>query len=311
MPALIPRVVLVTRPSEYELLLARYGTRAQARFTLESIGQRMAPIEARHEKLRVAIDEVSRAVPREWRKVRLDRGELDRFIFEPDDIVVPVGQDGLVANVAKYLRDQRVVGVNPDPGAYEGVLVRNAPARAGAVIAAAFAGSGVTELRTMAEATLDDGQRVLALNEIFVGHRSHQSARYRLRIGEREERQSSSGLIVATGTGGTGWARSIRAERHSELVLPAPCDPALAVFVREAFPGSSFATSLTEAIVSAAGVVEIVSEMSDDGVVFGDGIEEDRIVFGWGSRLRVRVASRQLRLVVGAVQAELSLVRSR
>jgi hypothetical protein len=303
MPALIPRAILVTRPTEYEALLARYGTRPQAKFALASIGQNLSPLEERHEKLRGAIDTVSRAIPREWRKVRIDRAELDRFIFEPDDIVVPIGQDGLVANVAKYLRDQRVVGVNPDPASYEGVLVRNAPARAGAAIAAAYAGTSLVELRTMAEATLDDGQRVLALNEIFVGHRSHQSARYRVRIEHREERQSSSGLIVATGTGSTGWARSIRAERHSEIALPRPSDPALALFVREAFPGSGFQASLTEALVGGDQTVEIVSEMGEDGVIFGDGIEEDRVVFGWGSRLRIRVAARKLQLVIDEASA--------
>jgi hypothetical protein len=301
MPALIPRAVLVTRPTEYESLLARYGTRPQARFVLESNGQKMNPIEERHERVRAAIDTVSRAVPREWRKTRLDRAELDRFLFEPDDVVVAIGQDGLVANVAKYLRGQRVVGINPDPASYEGVLVRNSPARAGALIACAFEGACAAERRTMVEAMLDDGQRVLALNEIFVGHRSHQSARYRIHIGKREERQSSSGLIAATGTGGTGWARSIRAERRSEIVLPGPAEPALALFVREAFPGSGFETSLTEAIVNGDQSVEIVSEMNEDGVVFGDGIEQDRIAFGWGSRLRIRVAREQLQLVVDEV----------
>ena len=41
------------------------------------------------------------------------RGDLDRFLFEPDDLVVIVGQDGLVANVSKYLDGQPVVGINP------------------------------------------------------------------------------------------------------------------------------------------------------------------------------------------------------
>jgi hypothetical protein len=39
----------------------------------------------------------------------------------------------------------------------------------------------------MVQAELDDGQRLLALNEIFVGHRTHQSARYRLGFGRASE----------------------------------------------------------------------------------------------------------------------------
>src|SRR5919204_454026 len=69
---------------------------------------------------------------------------------------------------------------------------------------------------------LDDGQRLLALNEVFIGHRSHQSARYRLVAGGREERQSSSGIVIASGTGSTGWARAISGQRRMPFELPKP-----------------------------------------------------------------------------------------
>ena len=71
---------------------------------------------------------------------------------------------------------------------------------------------------------------------MFVGHASHQSARYRLRVGDRTERQSSSGMIVATGTGATGWAASIHRERHSTLAPAGPEEDALSFFVREPWP---------------------------------------------------------------------------
>ena len=151
----------------------------------------------------------------------------------------------------------------------------------------------------MVTARLDDGESLLALNEIFVGHRSHQSARYRLRLGTKEERQSSSGLIVATGTGATGWARSINGERARPLSLPKPTDPALALFVREPFPSVSTGTSLDATIVDGRSEVEVLSEMDDGGVVFGDGMEDDRPDFAWGMRLRLEVAEQRLALVRG------------
>ena len=40
--------------------------------------------------------------------------------------------------------------------------------------------------------------------------------------------------------------------------------------------------------------------MNEGGVVFGDGIEEDRIDFGWGRELVVRRAERSLHLVRAA-----------
>ena len=45
--------------------------------------------------------------------------------------------------------------------------------------------------------------------------------------------------------------------------------------------------------------VEVVSEMDDDGVIFGDGIETDRIEFSWGRRVTLRAAATRLRLLVG------------
>jgi hypothetical protein len=189
--------------------------------------------------------------------------------------------------------------VNPDPERYDGVLVPHRPDGAGRLLRAMAAGRAEVEERTMVEARLDDGQRLLALNELFAGHRSHQSARYRIALGGREERQSSSGVIVATGTGATGWARSINLERRRALDLPRPCDPAIAFFVREPFPSVGTGTSINGALLAHAEPLELVSEMNDGGAIFGDGIEDDRLEFSWGTRARVAVATERLRLVKG------------
>ncbi len=299
MTSKVPRVVVVTRASEYQLLLARHGTEPQVRFFLERRGQSIDEVRRRHDRLQAALEAVSQAIPVDWRRARVDRADLSRFVFEPEDLVVAAGQDGLVANAAKYLQGQAVLGVNPDPERYDGILVPHRPQRARKLLAAMAAGRAEVEERTMVAARLDDGQKLLALNELFVGHRSHQSARYRIRFAGAEERQSSSGLIVATGTGATGWARSINGERGHKVDLPRPSDPALAFFVREPFPSVATGTSVDGAIVTAGEVMEVVSEMDEGGVVFGDGIEEDRIDFAWGTTVRVEVAGERLRLVRG------------
>ncbi len=69
--------------------------------------------------------------------------------------------------------------------------------------------SAPTRSVTMAEAVLNDGQRLLAFNDFFVGRRSHVSARYNLRWRGKAEPQSSSGVLVATGAGSTGWLSSV------------------------------------------------------------------------------------------------------
>jgi hypothetical protein len=293
----VPRIVVVSRSTEYAALLARHGTREQARFFLEMRGRSIDAVAARDAAQREALTAVASAIPAEWRRAAVERSDLDRFLFEPGDVIVTVGPSGLVANVAKYLDGQPVVGVNPDPARDGAVLARHAPATAAELVRAAAADRATIDERTMVEAVLDDGQRVLALNEVFLGHQSHQSARYCIRFGDGEEHQSSSGIVVTTGTGATGWGRSIGLERHTALRLPDPGEPTLAFFVREAWPSPTFGTSLTEGLVEQNERLEIVSELDDGGVLFGDGIESDRVAFGWGVEATVRVARERLRLV--------------
>jgi NAD kinase len=293
-----PRVVVVTRTSDYQALLERHGTREQARFFLETRGQDIADVERRHRLLEDVLGEISRAVPMRWRRSRITRADLSRFVFEPEDIVTCVGPDGLVANAAKYLTGQLVVGINPDPERNDGVLAPHRAKDAPRLLAAAAEGRVVVEDRTMVEARVDDGQRLLAANEIYIGHRTHQSARYRVRWRGSEERHSSSGVVIATGTGATGWARSIVLGRRGDAAaLPRPTDARLAFFVREAFPSVGTGTDIAEGTVTSEDALSIVSEMNEGGTLFGDGIEDDAIDFRWGLCASIRVAKERLRLV--------------
>jgi hypothetical protein len=296
---LAPRVVVASRPTEWDQLLARHATAAQAGFFLETRSFDDSGVRRRDAGQEDALSLVSSAIPTAWRRARIDRSEFAGFLFEPEDIVVAVGQDGLVPNIAKYLDGQPVIGINPDPGRHEGALVRFPVESIGAALEAVHAGRAVMEDRTMAEAALDDGRKLLALNEVFVGHRSHQSARYGLQASGRHERQSSSGVIVSTGTGATGWARSISNDRGNSLPLPGSTERTLIWFVREAWPSVASGASLTSGLLEERSELLIVSEMDEGGVAFGDGIEQDWIPLSFGQELRVRVSSRVLRLVVG------------
>ena len=341
------RVVVVHRRTELDELLDRHATRGQAEFFLRTRGRTLAAVQERHDAVAEARARVVAAIPEGWRRADVERADLGRFLVAPEDVVVVVGQDGLVANVAKYLTDQPVLGVDPEPGTNAGALVRldvttavRLLARAGRT-ASAPAGPGPssprpdgaaplgslgwrTEDLTTVVAHLDDGQHLSALNEVFVGHPSHQSARYRIaadgpgggrgarggsgergtaggRGGERGsvrvERQSSSGVIVATGAGATGWCASIAHERGGRR-LPGPTDPLLAWFVREAWPSPATGADLTEGLLDAGGELRLTVE-SDQLVVFGDGVESDRLVATWGQEVTVRVGENRLRLVVG------------
>lgn len=297
MGALPPRAVFVTRRSEYDHLLARHATREQARFFLESRGQSLVEVEARHARQQEVLALAHVALPEDWRHAAIERENLDRFHFSPEDVVVAVGQDGLVPNVAKYCAGQKVIGVNPDPARYDGVLVKFAVEQLGEMLSRAWHGDAQVEHRTMAEARLDSGESLVALNELFVGHLSHQSARYRIQAGKETEEQSSSGVIVATGTGASGWARSIMLATGKQIDL-APTAHTLGWFVREPFPSVATGTVMRCGRLE-TGVLEVTSRMNEGGVIFADGIESDFLTFGWGRQLEVGIAAKTLDLVVG------------
>ncbi|MET7384309.1 hypothetical protein [Streptomyces sp. NPDC005385] len=295
--SLAPRVVLVHRTSEYEELVARHGTHGQAAFFLSSRGRDITEVAERHRRARAALAEVVAAVPLTWRQARVERADLDRFLFAPEDVVVVVGQDGLVANVAKYLAGQPVVGIDADPGRNPGVLVRHRPGDAKALLGSAF--TGAADELTMVEAVADDTQRLVALNEIYLGAAGHQTVRYRLGLDEyggAVEPQASSGVLVGTGTGASGWLRSVWQERGGGPALPGRTDRRLLWFVREAWPSPATGTSLVAGELTAEGRLCLTVE-SDRLIVFGDGMEGDAVELTWGQTVRVGVAGVRLRLV--------------
>ncbi|GAA3292973.1 hypothetical protein Dvina_15185 [Dactylosporangium vinaceum] len=300
MSTLAPRVVLVSRRSELDELLARHGTRAAADYYLRQRGRDLAEVTARHEALRQALAVAGGGIPADWRRGHIDREDLPRFLFGPEDIVVAVGPDGLVANVAKYLDGQPVIGVDPEPGRNPGVLVRHAPTALAKLLRkhGDVAKSGDIERRTMVSARLDDGQELLGLNEVYFGHASHQSARYTLTQPDgRRERHSSSGVVVGTGTGATGWCASIALERAAAPGRPEPQAAAVCWFVREAWPSPATGATLTSGALTGSERLELGCE-GDRLVVFADGLEADRLELAWGQRVSIGVAERRLNLVV-------------
>ncbi|MGW6733912.1 hypothetical protein [Streptomyces sp. NPDC055013] len=297
--SLAPRVVLVHRTTEYEELVARHGTHGQAAFFLASRGRDIAEIAERHHRTRHALAEVTSAIPLTWRQSRVERADLDRFLFAPEDVVVVVGQDGLVANVAKYLAGQPVLGIDSDPGRNPGVLVRHHPENTGPLLTAAQSGRGACDELTMVEAVADDTQRLVALNEIYLGAVGHQTARYRLGLeddGGVVEAQASSGVLIGTGTGATGWIRSVWQERGEQLRLPSPTEERLLWYVREAWPSPATGTSRVAGELAAASRLHLTVE-SERLVAFGDGMETDAVELTWGQTVRVGVCRERLRLV--------------
>lgn len=306
------KIVLVTRKTRLEELVQRFNSLAQARFYLEHLGADFAAYQREFDTYRAARDVVMQAVAEFPRRQVMDRQFLPNFLFGPDDIVVALGQDGLVANTMKYLTGQPLVGVNPDPARYDGLLLPFTPEELRAVLADVVAERRAARAVTMAKATLSDGQVLHAVNDFFVGPRTHTSARYEIVLGERRETQSSSGLIVSTGLGSTAWmksvvtgARAIAAGLCAEAspavtdYQPLPWDTDRLVFaVREPFPSIATQASLVFGTIETGQALTLRSLMPEEGVIFSDGIEADYLRFTSGIEARIGLAAHRGALIV-------------
>jgi len=311
MDALDQRIVLVTRKTRLEELIARFNTIEQARFYVEHLGADFSDYEAEHRIYQQAVETSGATLSRFGRVHRLDRGFLANYLFAPDALVVVLGQDGLVANTLKYLKGaQPVIGVNPDPARWDGVLLPFEVGDLSTIAKEAIAGRRSLSRVTMARATLSDGQELHAVNDLFIGPRSHVSARYRIQQGSRSETHSSSGLIVSTGLGSTGWFQSLLAGAAG-IAGHALAGPAqlmrehgfardadhLQFTVREPFPSRTTQVELVFGQVTRAEPLLLVSQMAGYGVIFSDGIETDFLEFNAGMTATISLAERYGQLV--------------
>jgi len=203
------KIVLVTRPTRLAELVIRFNTVSQARFYIEHQGADFSDYFREDETYHRALSEAQAVLAQVGRVQIVDRGFLPNFVFAPDDTVVTLGQDGLVANTLKYLDGQPVVGVNPDPERWDGRLLPFRVSDLSKVMSEVMLRKRPTRSVTMAKAALNNGQTLYGVNDLFIGPKTHCSARYLIRSGETSETQSSSGVIVSTGMGSTGWLKSL------------------------------------------------------------------------------------------------------
>ncbi|MBI1246629.1 NAD+ kinase [bacterium] len=240
---------------------------------------------------------------------RVDRSFLANFDFDRCLAVVVLGQDGLVANTAKYVGDLPVIGVNPDPAVYDGVLLPFQVNEARAAVQRLFKKRHRIQQVTLAEVNTISGQRMLAFNDFFIGCRSHVSARYTLNVDSASESQSSSGVLISTGSGSTGWISSVfnMASGVSQFVTGNRVSPLslarderrLIWAVREPFVSRHSGASQVIGVLGGEEEMVIGSQMPTDGVIFSDGIENDYIEFNSGNIGTFTVSQQRAHLVIG------------
>jgi NAD kinase len=303
------KIILVVRRTRLQELVARYNTVEQAKFQAEHLGLDFSDFLLEDQQYQLALKLTSSQLELHGRMQMLDRGFLPNFMFPKDALVVVLGQDGLVANTLKYLDGQSVLALNPDPKRWDGKLLPFEPKALAGLLPEVLGNKRPTKEIVFGMATLSDGQKLLAVNDFYVGTRSHVSSRYQITSGEIHEQHSSSGIIISTGLGSTGWLRSVltgasviaggankRATQLRESGFA--WDSERLVFsVREPFPSVSSQANCVFGDVSPQKPLIIRSLMPEGGVIFSDGMESDGLEFRSGLEAVINIAEQRGRLL--------------
>ena len=302
------KIVIIKTKTRLEELKRRYNTVEQAKFYVEHLGADFGDYEVEHKKYYEALGNVVAAAKTFARVQEIDREYIPNMIFGEKDIVIAVGRDGLVANVMKYLDGQPLIGVNPDTMRWEGNLLMFEAGDMERIIPKVLGENFDEKKITMGQAITKDGQILYAVNDFFIGVKNHTSARYHICYNNIVENQSSSGIIVSTGLGMTGWHKSIMAEFRGmakafnlgnvpEVEMEWDCE-ALTFQVREPYPSRFTQAELVYGRIQSKDKLTLVSDMTESGVIFSDGILDDALDFNAGMELKIGIADRVGRLVV-------------
>ncbi|MBG2915544.1 MULTISPECIES: sugar kinase [Proteus] len=299
------RFVLVMRKSRLQELIERFNTWSQAKFYLEHNNVEVKDYLNEHNLYQKQLTEAELILKSLGRFQLLERGLLPSYQFSPRDIVVVIGQDGLVANTLKYLNGQPIIAINPDPSRWDGKLLPFEIGQLKETVINTINKKMPFKTVTFAQATTNDGQSLLAVNDLFIGPKSHTSARYILQWNGTEEVQSSSGIIVSTGLGSTGWFQSILAgamaitgeASHPLLQGFSWSERKLQFSVREPFPSRTTGVALTFGTIEPDSPLQLGSLMPENGVIFSDGIEDDYLQFNAGCIAHIGIADIQGQLI--------------
>ena len=304
----IEYAIIIKNKTRFETLIERFNTKAQAKFYIEHSGGNFNEYEKEHEIFHCSLSKVQRNLSTVLKNKIVERSFLPSFIFNEKQVIVTIGQDGLVANTAKYVNQLPIVAVNPDQERFDGVLLPFNTDNFLTAINKVITNNYQSKLTSYAEATLNDGQRLIAFNDLFIGANSHVSARYQITYNNKSEEQSSSGIIVSTQAGATGWLSSVCnmsfgihnfiEKTNAKKKYVNLNDNQLMFAVREPFASKKTQVEIAAGIITGKSKLIIQSFMPNNGLIFSDGIETDFLNFNSGAIATIGIANEKANLVL-------------
>lgn len=219
---------------------------------------------------------------------------LKRDFCKIGALVIILGGDNYFQYVSHFLDTQFVLGVNSDPERSEGVLTAFDDQSFAQVFEKVRNGQFILEEWSRLEVSLN-GQKInsLAISEVYIGSwERFNISKYVLSFKGEEEEQKSSGVLIATGAGSTGWFRSATG---GDNIFPKTAKEAR-FFVTEIFRGKHHLGKISKGVIKPGEKLEITSLGKHKNVVSIDSkLNHD---FPRGSKVSIEFSDKQLKVIV-------------
>ena len=208
------------------------------------------------------------------------------------DLIIVVGGDGTFLKTTRHVFDDTpVLPVSSDTKYNEAFYSKATPQDFAKKFEKLINGKSTTVKLPRLEAKINGKTaKALAVNEVFVGSaHPYQTSRYVLKVKRKEEFQKSSGVLITTRSGRTGWAMSAAKKR---LNVP---KNGLGYVVREPYSGRLTKPKLLQGVLTPQNKIKIKSSMHRGIVVIDSSSKE--LKFTDGSKLEVTISKKTLTLV--------------
>ncbi|MBI4348952.1 MAG: NAD(+)/NADH kinase [Elusimicrobia bacterium] len=280
----LTRAVLVPKESKLEWDMRRLGwtRRRLLRWYREHAGT----ILASHER-QLRVRETVKALLPECRIVTREMADAARL--DGASVVIALGGDNHFVYLSHFLTRAPILGVNADRKRSHGGLLRFDERHLAGLARRLRAGRFTISEWPRLEASVDGRLAGVATSELFLGERQRKHmSRHVLRVGRGPaEEHKSSGLLVCTPAGSTGWYG------HYGPRFSAASGPARWALT-EPFPRGR-RLSLGKGRLRAGQVLRVRSLNDADGVLDVDSLKD--VPFHFGQVASIRVSEHPLRVI--------------